>query len=441
MTSVEQQTQAVILSGGGANGAYEVGVMKALCNGRSPATGYIPLEPDIFTGTSIGSFNAAFLVSLWETHGLASVANLETVWLSRLSRDASSSVAAGSYRYLANPLELLDPRRFVADPLGVVKRLAGDSLALFWDFLDRFRYVVNSQEEEQLIERLLHTIAIDNFITREPFNRLLREVVKFDSIRRSAKLLRVAATNWETGHVEMFSNYDFTDKLGPRILMASSAVPGFFPPETVGAQPFVDGAVLMNTPLNPAIKAKANCLHVIYLDPEVNSIPLHYLSNLLSTLYRTQVINWANTVNESIKEAEGVNDALTLIRRAHREPDLEGVSARGAMQALSKFGGRLEQVARYRMLRIHRYHPRDELGGPLSLLDLRRERIEYLIERGFHDAVIHDCVASKCVLPEKTSGEDGSRTGMTPTRWGEAPEAGAGEGIGTVLPSKDTPRT
>lgn len=440
MTSVEQQTQAVILSGGGANGAYEVGVMKALCNGRSPSTGYIPLEPDIFTGTSIGSFNAAFLVSMWDTHGAAAVSNLETVWLSRLSHDEHTSSATGGYRYLANPSELLDPRRFLADPFGVAKRMAGDSLSLFWDFMDRFRYVVSQQGEEPLIERLLHTIAIDNFITREPFNLLLREVVKFDSIRRSAKQLRVAATNWETGHVELFSNYDFTDKLGPRILLASSALPGFFPPETVGAQPYVDGAVLMNTPLNPAIKANANSIHVIYLDPEVNSIPLHYLSNLLSTLYRTQVINWANTVNESIKEAEGVNDALTLIRRQHREADFQGVSAKGAMQALSKFGGRLEEVVRYRMLTIHRYHPRDELGGPLSLLDLRRERIEYLIERGFHDAVIHDCVVSKCVLPKETAGEDSSSS-VKPATTGDATNPNAGEGIGTVLPSKDTATT
>ena len=53
--------QALILSGGGANGAYEVGILKALFSGkckRIPA-----VEPELFFGTSIGSFNAAFLVS------------------------------------------------------------------------------------------------------------------------------------------------------------------------------------------------------------------------------------------------------------------------------------------------------------------------------------------------------------------------------------------
>jgi predicted acylesterase/phospholipase RssA len=432
MTRADEQTQAVILSGGGANGAYEVGVLKALLTGQSPATKYIALEPDIFTGTSVGSFNAAFLVSLWETHGQAAISNLETVWLSRLASEARGSMASSGYRYLANPLEFFDPRNFFADPVASMTRLADDSLYLFWDFINRFMYVVNPPDDESLTERLLYTLAIDNLITREPFNRLVREVVKFDSIRRTRKALRIAATNWETGRVEIFSNFDFTDKLGPRIVMASSALPGFFTPETVGAQPYVDGAVLMNTPLNPAIKARADCLHVVYLDPDVSSIPVHYLSNLLSTLYRTQVINWASTVNESIKEAEGINDALKLIKCAERDVDTSGINAKGVIQALAKFGKRLEQIASYRFLTIHRYHPRDELGGPLSLLNFRRSRIEYLIERGFHDAVAHDCLASKCVLPEVSVEEVNGKDWVT---------TGANDDEEIILTSKNTPMT
>ena len=399
MASDGANTQAVILSGGGANGAYEVGVLKALFMGQSAATRHTPLEPDIFAGTSVGSFNAAFLVSCWHTYGLASVANLENVWLSRLGRELRKVINEGGYRFLANPIEFFDPRNIAANPVGLLSQVVNDSLYLFWDFLDRFRYVVSRQENEPLTERFLHTIAIDNFITREPFNRLIREVVDFEAIRGSSKVLNIATTNWETGEVVHFTNYDFTDKLGPRIILASSAIPGFFTPQEVGAQPYVDGSVLMNTPLNQAIKAGADVLHIVYLDPDVSSIPIHYLSNVLSTLYRTQVINWAHTVNESINAAKDVNDALILIRSAQRQEDMPNVRASGVMQALVKFGGRLEEISRYKLLTIHRYHPRDELGGPLSLLDLRRERIEYLIERGFRDAVSHNCSTSKCILP------------------------------------------
>jgi len=398
MTGVEAKKHAVILSGGGANGAYEVGVLKALLMGQSAATAHALLEPDIFTGTSVGAFNAAFLVSCWKTYGQAAIANLENVWLGRVSRQSSTRTNRG-YRFLANPLDFFNPRQLAADPAGTISRAVNDSFQLFWDYMDRLRYIINPQEDEPLATRFLHTLAIDNLISREPFNQLIREVIDFESIRSSPKILNIATTNWETGEVIQFTNYDFTDKLGPRIIMASSAIPGFFSPQEVGAQPYVDGSVLMNAPLNPAIKAGADVLHVVYLDPDVSSIPIHYLSNVLSTLYRTQVINWAHTVNEAITSAGDVNASLKLIRSAQNPDGMPDVSATSVMQALVKFGGSLEEISKYRMLTIHRYHPRDELGGPLSLLDLRPERLDYLIERGFRDAISHNCAISKCVLP------------------------------------------
>ena len=54
---------AIVLSGGGAKGAFEVGVLLALAEGRSAATGHRPLSTDIYTGTSVGAFNATFLAS------------------------------------------------------------------------------------------------------------------------------------------------------------------------------------------------------------------------------------------------------------------------------------------------------------------------------------------------------------------------------------------
>src|SRR4030095_16417708 len=92
--------QAVILSGGGANGAYEVGVMKALFAGLSPATNHEALAPDIFTGTSVGSYNAAFLVAQWDAYGPTAIANLERVWLDRLS-DSAQRCGNGVFRIRA----------------------------------------------------------------------------------------------------------------------------------------------------------------------------------------------------------------------------------------------------------------------------------------------------------------------------------------------------
>jgi len=57
-----QHKSALVLSGGGAYGAFAVGIMKVLFAGRSPATEYQPLDANIFAGTSVGAFNAAVMV-------------------------------------------------------------------------------------------------------------------------------------------------------------------------------------------------------------------------------------------------------------------------------------------------------------------------------------------------------------------------------------------
>lgn len=78
-------SSALVLSGGGANGAYDVGVVKALVEGQSPATGRRRLEPSAIAATSIGTFNAAVLLSNlaggWPEAGSA----LHRVWSDRIA--------------------------------------------------------------------------------------------------------------------------------------------------------------------------------------------------------------------------------------------------------------------------------------------------------------------------------------------------------------------
>ena len=82
---------ALVLSGGAAYAAYEVGVMKALLLGDSPATGYTPMRLSILSGTSAGAFNAAVLLS--GGNDLASaVSQLEDVWTMLMGR--TSDVAS-----------------------------------------------------------------------------------------------------------------------------------------------------------------------------------------------------------------------------------------------------------------------------------------------------------------------------------------------------------
>lgn len=389
---------AVVLSGGGANGAYEVGVLKALVNGMSPVNGYQRVVPDIITGTSIGAFNASFLVSQWDQYGPTAVTNLERLWHERMAGGARSN---GVFRLRGNPLELIDPASYVPNPLQTLQRFAVDGGVLAWDGLQRVVDLATSRQGGPLERRLLEAFDLSTFLDLEPFEETLRSI-DYHAIQRSSLWLKVAATNWATGQLRMFWNRDMTDTFGPFALRASAAVPGIFPPVEYGAQPFVDGSILMNTPLSPAIHAGAEVLHVIYLDPDVSNIPLARRPQTYSSIYRIFQIAWATAYNDDIGDAARINRSLAALERwrSQHPGDAETEELLLDLAQVRTTSGR----APFRPLTIHRYHPRDPLAGDLSFLNFDHERIDALIERGFQDAIYHDCEESKDVTPDGETG-------------------------------------
>src|SRR2546429_4110190 len=103
--------QAVILSSGSAYGAYEVGVLKALLTGQAAQSKYPNLDPDIYTGTSVGAVNAAVMVSQsgLGVPGPEAIAFLENAWLNIIS-ESSQKCGNGAYRIRANPFRYLKPQ-------------------------------------------------------------------------------------------------------------------------------------------------------------------------------------------------------------------------------------------------------------------------------------------------------------------------------------------
>src|SRR5260370_16573042 len=125
MTNGDGVRQAVILSGGGARGACEVGVLKGLLAGDSSATDYTPLMPDIFTGTSIGAYNASLLVAEINSRGFAAIDHLEDVWLNVLPQDDDTGHNFFA-RYRADPFDYFSPTVLLTNPLGDSVQLAQD---------------------------------------------------------------------------------------------------------------------------------------------------------------------------------------------------------------------------------------------------------------------------------------------------------------------------
>lgn len=388
--------QAVILSGGGATGAFEIGVLKALIGGLSPATDHQPLKFDIVTGTSVGAFNAACM-ALKEDPS-AALSHLEDLWLNHIA-SRPGRPGNGVFRFRPPAQSLLSPEALIRHPAEILSNLSADGVFLTRDWLKRGLGFF--QSSEPLEHRALEMMNLSSYISIEPLQELLEEAVPLETVRRSAVDLKVVTTNWETGEAVIFDKSQLTDEIGHRAIMASTALPGFFPPVDINGHLYCDGGVVMNTPTLPAIRAGADVLHMIYMDPDVNKIPLAKLRNTLDTFDRMLTIQFATNINKDIEQAERINRGLLAMERAQEASSEDTHHARDFVKAAGQIRERIDAgKPPHKKLCIHRYHPEEDLSGILGLLNFERENIETFIELGMKEAVEHDCEASGCILPE-----------------------------------------
>ncbi len=225
---------ALILPGGGARAAYQVGVIKALATLHGNRE-YNPYR--ILCGTSAGAINAVALATKAENFGKAADW-LESLWLN-LSTDQI-------YR---------------SDWLGVMSNAWRLLLSLFNSGIAVGRPVA----------------LLDN----SPLHELLRKNLDFGAI----------SENIAAGHVEALSltAMDYTQGVsisffqgGPERagwqrwrrqgvptpldishVMASTAIPTIFPPQRIGRNYFGDGALRQLTPISPALHLGAQRVLII----------------------------------------------------------------------------------------------------------------------------------------------------------------------------------
>jgi len=192
-----------------------------------------------------------------------------------------------------------------------------------------------------------------------------------------------------------------TERFGTDALLASTAIPGIFPPVPIDGSPCVDGGLLMNTPTKPAIKAGAAVLHVIYVDPMTSEIPFPDLPNTLDTFYRLYTILLAMQVEADVRHAATINEELAALAAASgaRGSQLPAVRAR-RLVARRRGGETVSGPDKvYRPLVIHRYRPQTDLGGAEAFLDFSPAVVDLMIRQGYADAVAHDCSDAGCVCP------------------------------------------
>jgi len=225
---------ALVLPGGGARSAYQVGVLKAIAGWYPPGS---PLPFRLLVGTSAGAILAAVLASYARRFRRGTVA-LDRVWRNFhvdhvFSTDLRSMLGAGAQLMLAlasGGLLLPSPRSlFNNAPL---RRL------LEWS--------VNFARIRQALDAgLLDALAV----TATSFTS--GESVSFVDARHPVEA-------WEGAGRRVVAA-----ELGLDHLMASAAIPFLFPPVSMAGAHFGDGAMRQITPLSPAVHLGAERLLVI----------------------------------------------------------------------------------------------------------------------------------------------------------------------------------
>jgi NTE family protein len=237
--------RAIVLSGGGARGAYEAGALRYLLDDFPKRTGITP-RFDIACGTSVGAIHACYLAGTAEgTPGRGQ--RLVDLW-QKLRVDEVFQFTAGSLISL--------PRKLLG-----VRRLAGQLKA--------------GQRPDRLF----------GLLDTSPLERLVLEAIPWQNIRRNLRAgliesVCVAATQIATGRAVVFveqladqlPSWDTETnirmqpiRLMPVHAMASAAIPLLFPAVRVGSRYYADGGLRLNTPLAPAVRMGANRILVIGL--------------------------------------------------------------------------------------------------------------------------------------------------------------------------------
>ena len=264
----------LVLQGGGALGAYQVGVYETLHE-----TG---IEPDWVIGTSIGAINAALISGNRPENRLD---RLNEFW----DRVEHKPPAGGMFDWFG-----LGP--MLANMTTVMQGIPA--------FFTPSSAMFGHSKAEVGVEAA-------SYYTTAPLRQTLIELVDFDYLCECQTRLTVGAVNACSGSMRYFDNRG--EKLGVEHVMASGALPPAFPAVRIDGEPYWDGGIYSNTPIEAVLDDKprrdslifaVNVWHQTALEPE----------SIWQVMARQKDIQYASRADSHIARQKQIHRLRHVIR-------------------------------------------------------------------------------------------------------------------------------
>ena len=257
--------KVLVLQGGGALGAFECGVVRALEEER--------VFPDIVAGVSIGALNGAIIAGNphHATEALRSFWNDLTV--------------------AAPPLPFAEMRR-----AAVAAQILAFGVPKFFKpcWMPPFDF----------------QSAWTGYYDTSPMRKLIAEYVDFPSLKNSPVRLLVGAVSVTTAQMEIFDSY--VDDLTPDHILASGSLPPGFSWTIVDGVAYWDGGIVSNSPLDLVLdRCGPDGKQVYIVDLFEGEAPLP--ANMIEVLARRDEVVYSERIRSDLRTREMTDAYRSMI--------------------------------------------------------------------------------------------------------------------------------
>lgn len=259
----------LVLSGGGGKGAYELGVWKALKELK------IDKYIEVFSGTSIGAFNAILFAQ-------DSIEKAEALW----------------------------------EEVTMDKIIPISKFELFKKGIGLFIGAKNMNFAKKYLNQKIYEGAV----SKDGAKEIIDKYLDIEAVKENNKICYAACTQLPDFNVKYFKINDYDVNLGKEMIIASASLPLIYDATNIMGGKYIDGGIADNTPIQPVYGEGCDIIIVVLLSKEAridrSLYPNSYIIEICPRNLNESVINGTLNLNEEAKKnriKEGYEDTMRNI--------------------------------------------------------------------------------------------------------------------------------